>query len=64
MNTQCNDSNCSLFGEYDCPQHSRPVSDPDERLDKLVQKDSQLSLASLYKRARAKGLIPARNDYH
>lgn len=47
----------------DC-QGPHAVSDPSEKLDKLVQQASRPSLAELYKRGRAKGLIPAQNHYH
>jgi hypothetical protein len=47
-----------------CPGPHPVVSDPDEKLDRLVQRASRPTLAELYKKGRAKGLIPAQNHYH
>jgi hypothetical protein len=64
--TICNHPDCESYSRDDCRWHSKPlpaVSDPDETILSMVQRQS-VTLADLYRRGRAKGLIAARSDYH
>jgi len=62
--TVCNKPDCEYYNRDDCRWHSQSVSDPDERLDHLVQQASRPSLATLYNRAKAKGLVRPSSNYH
>jgi hypothetical protein len=75
--TWCNHPECEQYGHANCQLQGTEdqqsglaegadqpaVSDPDEKLDKLVQQASRPSLAELYKRAKAKGLTLTQSAY-
>lgn len=70
----CNHPECESYSRDDCrylaidkevdgPVTTKVVSDPEDKILAMVQQQS-ISLADLYKKARAKGLVPARSAYN
>ena len=57
--THCAEDTSSL----QCPKCGRELSDPDDRLDTMVQQASVPSLASLFRKAKQSGAIKPISGY-
>lgn len=59
--SECPD--CAAVAPLYCPEHEPIVSDPDDRLDSLVQAASIPSLSALFKRAKDRGVLAPGQEY-